>query len=140
MTYIMTRKLLEHKQIGVAVIANSQNQFLIDRRPAQGPLGGLWEFPGGKIEAGETVVDCITREVWEEIGLVVEVGPKLVEVEYTYPHCLVILQVYLCNYVSGVPQAIACEEIRWVTLEEIEQFAFPEANQKIITALREKFH
>jgi mutator protein MutT len=63
-----------HKQIGVAVISNQQQKILIDRRKATGEMGGLWEFPGGKIEAGETIEACIKREIKEELGIEILVG------------------------------------------------------------------
>jgi 8-oxo-dGTP diphosphatase len=67
-----------HKIIGVAVIWNDQEQILIDRRRPQGAMGGLWEFPGGKIELGETIQECIQREIAEELGIVIEVGEHLI--------------------------------------------------------------
>lgn len=127
---------LPHKSIGVAVIGNEKGQFLIDKRRESGLLGGLWEFPGGKIEPGETVEACIEREIREELGIVIEVGEHLITIDHAYTHFRVTLNVYHCRYVSGEPQPIECDEIRWVTLEEIDQFPFPKANEKIIAALR----
>ncbi|MEB3248503.1 MAG: A/G-specific adenine glycosylase [Merismopediaceae bacterium] len=127
---------LPHKQIGVAVIRNDQGQILIDRRPASGLLGGLWEFPGGKIEANETVEECIQREILEEIGIQITVGERLMTVNHAYTHFRVTLYVHLCEYVSGTPQAIECEEVRWVSLAEIDQFPFPKANTQIIDELK----
>jgi len=128
---------LPHKFIGVAVIWNDRGQILIDKRPAKGLLGGLWEFPGGKIEPGETVQDCIRREIEEEIGIAIAVEEHLITLEHAYTHFRVTLQVYHCRHLSGEPRAIECEEIRWVTLDEIDRFPFPKANEKIIAALRE---
>lgn len=125
-----------HKFIGVAVIWNGEGQILIDRRKQNGPLGGLWEFPGGKLEDGETIEACIRREILEELAIEVEVGEHLVNVEHAYTHFRVTLNVYHCRHVAGEPQPLECDEIRWVTLEEIDQFAFPVANVKIIEALR----
>jgi A/G-specific adenine glycosylase len=130
---------LPHKQIGVAVIINDQGQFLIDRRPSEGLLGGLWEFPGGKIEAGETAEACIVREVQEEIGIAIKVTRPLITLDHAYTHFKVTLHVYICQYVAGEPQAIACEEVRWVTLAEMAQYPFPKANSKIIAALQAEF-
>ncbi len=128
---------LPHKFIGVAVIWNEDGQILIDKRPAKGLLGGLWEFPGGKIEADETVEACIVREIQEELAIEVEVGEHLITLEHAYTHFKVTLNVYHCRYLRGEPQAIECDEFRWVTLDEIEQFPFPKANEKIIAALKE---
>jgi A/G-specific adenine glycosylase len=130
------RTSLPHKQIGVGVIWNDFGQILIDRRPQSGLLGGLWEFPGGKIEQDETAADCIIREIQEELGILVEVQAHLMTLEHAYTHFKVTLHVYHCRYLQGDPQPIACDEVRWVSLLELDQFPFPTANQKIIEALR----
>ena len=132
-----TSSPLPHKLIGVAVIWNEQGHILIDRRRPDGLLGGLWEFPGGKIEPDETVEDCIKREIKEELGIEIEVGDRLITIEHAYTHFRVTLTVHHCRYVSGVPQPIECDEVRWVTLDEIDQFPFPKANTQIIAALRQ---
>lgn len=127
---------LPHKRIGVAVIRNQQGEILIDRRLAKGEMAGLWEFPGGKIELNETVEECIKREISEELAIEVEVGDRLVTIEHTYSNFEVTLFVHHCQYLSGEPQPIECEEIRWVTLAEISNYTFPEANTQIITILQ----
>lgn len=131
-----TRTPIPRKVIGVAVIWNDQGQILIDRRKQSGLLGGLWEFPGGKIEPGETIEACIQREIMEELGIEITVGDRLITVDHTYSHFHVTLNVHHCQYISGDPQPIECDEIRWVTLAEIDQYPFPKANIKIIEALR----
>jgi len=131
-----TRAPVPHKQIGVAVIWNAQNQILIDRRRQEGLLGGLWEFPGGKIEPDETVQQCIHREIMEELGIEIEVGDHLVTIDHAYSHFHVTLNVYHCRYLRGEPQPLECDEVRWVTISELGQFAFPVANVKIIQALQ----
>ena len=128
---------LPQKRIGVAVIRNHRQQILIDRRRDGGLMGGLWEFPGGKIEAGETVEACIKREILEELGIDIEVGDHLITIDHTYSDFHVTLIVHQCRHLAGEPQAIECQEIRWVALEEIEQFTFPQANSKIIAILRD---
>ena len=132
-----TASLVPHKFIGVAVIWNDQRQILIDRRRPEGILGGLWEFPGGKIEPGETIEDCIKREISEEIGIAIEVGEHLITIDYTYTHLRVTLTVHHCRHLTGIPQPLECDEIRWVTLDEIDQFTFPKANEQIIDVLRQ---
>jgi A/G-specific adenine glycosylase len=131
------RAPLPHKQIGVAVIWNDRQQILIDRRPDEGLLGGLWEFPGGKLEAGESYPDCVRREIREELAIDVEVGDHLMTVTHAYSHFKVSLHVYHCRHVAGDPQPLESQEIRWVTLDELDQFPFPKANSKIIAALRQ---
>lgn len=133
----MSISSLPHKFIGVAVIWNEQGKILIDKRRQHGLHGGFWEFPGGKIEGGETIEDCIKREIMEELGMLVEVGDRLIAIEHDYSKFTITLNVHHCRHVSGEPQTIECDEIRWVTLDEIDQFTFPEANEQIIAALLE---
>lgn len=128
---------LPHKVIGVAVIWNKHRQILIDRRRPEGMLGGMWEFPGGKIEPGETTKECIKREIQEELGINIEVGEHLITIDHTYTHLRVTLTVHHCRHLTGSPLPLECDEIRWVTLDEIEEFVFPQANSQIIAALRE---
>ena len=126
---------LPHKDIGVAVIWDERDRILIDRRRQEGLLGGLWEFPGGKIEAGETAVDCVRREIKEELDLDIEVGPWLLDVDHAYSHFRVTLHVYHCRYLGGTPKPLECDEIRWVGVAELSDFPFPKANSRIIAAL-----
>jgi 8-oxo-dGTP diphosphatase/A/G-specific adenine glycosylase len=128
---------LASKQIGVAVIRDDRDLILIDRRLAKGLLGGFWEFPGGKIEGNETVQECIKREILEEIGIDIAVDSHLITIDHTYSHFRVNLQVYNCRYLSGEARAIECEEIRWVTIQELDNYTFPAANQEIIRALKD---
>ncbi|MCA2692095.1 MULTISPECIES: 8-oxo-dGTP diphosphatase MutT [unclassified Microcystis] len=128
---------LASKQIGVAVIRDDRDLILIDRRLAKGLLGGFWEFPGGKIEGNETVQECIKREILEEIGIEIAVDSHLITIDHTYSHFRVNLQVYNCRYLSGKARAIECEEIRWVTIQELDHYTFPAANQEIIRALKD---
>ncbi len=125
-----------HKKIGVAVIYNPQGQILIDRRLSQGLFGGFWEFPGGKIEANETVCACIKREIQEELGIQIQVNHHLITVNHDYEDFSVTLMVYLCDHLNGIPQTLECAEIRWITLPEIDNFTFPPANIAVIEALK----
>ena len=131
-----TKTPIPHKHIGVAVIWNDRrDRILVDRRPPEGLLGGLWEFPGGKIEAGETPEACVKREILEELAIEIEVGQHLITVDHAYSHFKVSLHVYYCTHLSGEPQPIACDEIRWVTVAELSELPFPAANVKIIDAI-----
>ncbi|MCY7272484.1 MAG: (deoxy)nucleoside triphosphate pyrophosphohydrolase, partial [Phormidesmis sp. CAN_BIN44] len=91
----------------------------------------------GKVEGEETIAACIHREIREELGIEIAVGNLLVVVDHTYSHFRVTLNVHHCQHLSGEPQAIECDEIRWVTLAELDQFPFPKANLQIIQALRQ---
>jgi 8-oxo-dGTP diphosphatase len=127
-----------HKQIGVAIISNNQGKILIDRRKAAGEMGGLWEFPGGKIEPGETIEECIEREIREELDIEIAVGDRLTTITHDYKAFKVTLHVYLCQYLSGKPQPIECEEIHWVDASLMNQYQFPQANAKIINLLQQR--
>ena len=133
-----SKKPVPHKKIGVAVIADAQGHILIDRRKQEGLLGGLWEFPGGKIEPGESVEDCVKREIKEELGIEIEVGSRLITLDHAYTHFKVTLNVFNCTHLSGEPQPIECDEVKWVTLDEIEDYPFPKANGRIIEALKQQ--
>lgn len=127
---------IPHKQVGVAAIYNQQGQILIARRPPGAILGGLWEFPGGKVEPAETIENCIKREIFEELALEIEVREHIITVDHTYPHFKVSLIVHRCQYLGGKPKPLGCDEVRWVRLEELEHFSFPEANTEIIATLQ----
>ncbi|MGF1675705.1 MAG: 8-oxo-dGTP diphosphatase MutT [Rivularia sp. (in: cyanobacteria)] len=129
---------LPHKIIGVAVIWNDKQQILIDRRRQQGTMGGLWEFPGGKLEPGETIEECIKREIAEELAIEIKVGEHLITIDHTYIDLRVTLTVHECHHIKGIPQPLECDEIRWVNLEQLEEFNFPAANVQIIAALQRK--
>ncbi|MEL6138661.1 MAG: A/G-specific adenine glycosylase [Cyanobacteria bacterium J06628_6] len=131
-----SRGPLPHKIIGVAVIYGQDGRILIDRRKQEGLLGGLWEFPGGKVEPGETLEACVQREIKEELDVEIEVQSQLMTVEHAYTHFRVTLNVFNCLHLSGEPKPLECDEIRWVTLAEIDQYPFPKANGQIIEAIR----
>ncbi len=101
-------------------------------------MGGLWEFPGGKIEPGETIEECIKREIDEELAIDIQIGEHLITIDHTYSNLRVTLTVHECRHIKGVPQPLECDEIRWVNIEQLKQFDFPAANFQIITALQQK--
>jgi len=127
---------LPHKVIGVAIIWNQVGQILIDRRLPGGSSGGLWEFPGGKLEAGETIEECILREVAEELAIEIAINQHFRTIDHRSKDMRVTLHFYHCQYLSGTPQPLESEEIRWVTLAEMGQFTFPTANLEIIQSLQ----
>ena len=105
-------------------------------RPASGRgLAGGMEFPGGKQEEGETIETCIARELNEELGIAVTVGDELITVDHAYSHKKLRFVVHLCDWVSGEPQPLASQQVRWVRPHDLGNYAFPAANARIIEAL-----
>ena len=128
-------KPLLFQQIGVGVVLNAQGLVLIDQRMEEGLLGGMWEFPGGKQEPGESIETCIKRELMEELGIVVSVGEELITVDHAYSHKKLRFVVHLCAWVSGDPQPLVSQQVRWVAPDQLKTFAFPAANTRMIEAL-----
>ena len=126
-----------HKVVGAAIILNAKNQILIAQRKAEGGmLAGLWEFPGGKIAEGETMSQCIARELKEEMGITIEVGPHLVTVPHAYSHFTIELHAHFARIRSGRPRHIECADHAWVTREQFNDYPFSKADLDIIRALR----
>ena len=126
---------LPFQVIGVGLVRNGAGEVLIDQRLNEGLLGGLWEFPGGKQEPGESIVATIHRELEEELAIEVEVGEELIVVEHAYSHNKLRLVVHLCTWVGGEPQPLASQQVRWVRPEQLGEYPFPAANAQIIAAL-----
>lgn len=128
------KKERPHYHIAVGIIWRG-DEILIARRPEEGLLGGLWEFPGGKLENGETLQQAVAREISEELDVQVSVQELLTVIKHQYTHFKITLHAFHCQYLSGVPKAIGCTEWRWVKKEELDAFAFPTANRKILNQL-----
>ena len=121
--------------IGVGVVYNASGEILIDQRLEEGLLGGMWEFPGGKQEPDETIEACIARELREELGIDVVVEDHLITVDHAYSHKKLRFVVHLCTWLSGDPQPLASQQVRWVQAQSLGNYAFPAANARIIEAL-----
>ncbi len=132
------RRPVPHHVVTAAVIwqGGETGRILIARRALDDMLGGLWEFPGGKCGAGESLTACLRREIREELGIEIEVGEPLPVVRHAYTHFRITLHPFHCRLVAGRPRAIDCADWRWVALHELEQFPFSKADLEIITALR----
>ncbi len=109
---------------------------LIARRPADAHLGGYWEFPGGSREEGESLEECVVREIKEELDLTVRVGLHALTVRHDDPDRSLDLHFFLCTPVAGTPEAIGCDEFRWVTVSELSDFEFPPADRPLIEQLQ----
>jgi A/G-specific adenine glycosylase len=128
---------LPFQVIGVGVVFNDRGQVLIDQRLEEGLLGGLWEFPGGKQEEGEAIEATIARELQEELAIEVSVGEALIRVDHAYSHKRLRFEVHCCRWLSGEPQALACQQWRWVDPADLGNYPFPAANARIIAALQQ---
>jgi mutator protein MutT len=111
-------------------------KLLITQRHADTHLGGLWEFPGGKREPGETFEQCLVRELREELGAEVNVGNLLEELTHRYPERTVLLKFFACRLKQGEPKPIGCAAVKWVTKEELADYRFPAADAKLLKILR----
>ncbi len=123
-----------------AAIIELENKILIAQRKAKDSLfGGLWEFPGGKIEDGETPEECMARELKEELEIEVEVGTLITSNKHRYPHGIYELLVYKVEHISGNFVLNDHNEVKWITIDELSKFDFPPANTPIINYLKNSY-
>ncbi len=134
--YKSPAKKIPHHTIGIGLIVNSSGELLIALRPNDVMLGGLWEFPGGKKEDGETIKQTVARELKEELGTEVKVYAKFRRLKHAYSHFRITLHSFWCEIISGEPTPKSSKEVRWVSLHEIDEFPFPKANKSLIDDLK----
>ena len=113
-----------------------RGQLLISQRRPGDHLGGLWEFPGGKLEPGESFEHGLVRELREELGIEVSVGEKIAEITHGYPEKTVRLVFLKCELLSGEPQPIHCHALAWVVADQLLDYEFPAADAQLIQRLR----
>jgi A/G-specific adenine glycosylase len=110
-------------------------KVLITRRKAEGLLGGLWEFPGGKIQKSEKIKDACIREIKEETNLSVSVDSHLSCIKHAYTHFKIIMDVFCCSYISGQVKLNGPVDHRWIKLDKLDDYPFPKANHKFFPEL-----
>ena len=130
-------RTLPHHDIAVALVWRSDGRLLIQRRPPEGLLGGLWEFPGGKVEAGEDVEDAAVRETFEETGLEIRIRQPAGRVDHAYSHFRITLHAFHAYVVGGELRADGPEPRAWIEPGELTEYAFPTANRRIIEGLHD---
>ncbi|WP_174848733.1 8-oxo-dGTP diphosphatase MutT [Yersinia artesiana] len=126
---------MKHIQIAVGIIRNSQQEIFITLRAADSHMAGFWEFPGGKIEQGETAEVALKRELLEETGIVVKKAFLLKVLEHTFTDRIVTLSFYMVEAWDGEPFGREGQPMRWVKQSELQAAEFPPANTAIIELL-----
>ena len=120
----------------VAALIWNENQFLICQRPANKARGLLWEFVGGKVESGETKEQALVRECQEELAITLDVGEVFMDIVHEYPDLTVHLTLFNSSIRAGIPQKLEHNDIRWITVDEIDQYDFCPADEEILTRLK----
>ena len=118
-----------------AALIFRDGKLLITRRHAKSHLGGLWEFPGGKREVGESFEQCLVREIREELRVEISVGELFEEVTHAYPEKSVHLKFFTCKLLSGAPQPLGCAAFKWVNKTKLADFNFPAADAQLLEKL-----
>lgn len=120
----------------VAALIWDGNKFMACQRPAHKARGLQWEFVGGKVEPGETKEQALIRECREELGVTVSVGKVFLDVVHEYPDLTVHLTLFHAVITQGTPQKLEHHDIRWITVEEIDQYEFCPADEVTLERLR----
>jgi A/G-specific adenine glycosylase len=129
------RPAVPHYDVAVGIVRRADGRLLIQRRPEEAMLGGLWEFPGGKCESGERPESACRRELLEELGIEVDVGERMAEIAHSYSHFRVTLHAFPCTVRDGDPTSVDGRTVAWVAREELADYAFPRANRRLIERL-----
>jgi len=121
--------------VAVGVVEDTQGRILIARRPDHVHQGGVWEFPGGKVDEGEDVITALCRELREEIGIEVNKTSPLLTITHDYGDKHVLLDVHRVSGFQGEPHGLEGQPVRWVNRDDIRNYTFPDANRGIINAI-----
>ncbi len=134
------RKAIPHYDVAAAVTLRrpspgAEVQILVAQRRLDAMLGGLWEFPGGKRERGESLPEALQRELMEEMGVTIDVGEPLTVVQHAYTHFRITLHAFLCTLAAGDPACLECEAFQWANIEQIRALPMAVTDRKIAGAL-----
>jgi A/G-specific adenine glycosylase len=134
---VMKKKAkVPHIIVGAAVTVNRKGEVLIAQRKQDDMLGGLWEFPGGKQEPGETIEACIIRELCEELGIKTITGEHVITVKHAYSHFTMTMHVYRARIISGRPRPIHCADYAWAKVPDLGKFAWSKADLQVVDKLQ----
>jgi 8-oxo-dGTP diphosphatase len=122
-------------RVVAGLLENSDGQVLITQRRPQAFMPLKWEFPGGKVEPGETDQQALVRELQEELGIEVQVGEHFMGLVHKYPNFSIDFHVYRCSLIRGELRNLAVQDFRWVALADLERYEFPPADQPTIQQL-----
>lgn len=125
-----------HDIVAAAIRRDDDGAYLLGKRPPTSMLGGMWEFPGGKVEPGETHAQALARELLEELAIEVRVGGHLASVDHAYSHFRITLHVYACEWTGGQPHPKYHSELKWIAREDFSHYAMPAADIKFLDRLR----
>jgi 8-oxo-dGTP diphosphatase len=123
-------------EVVAALIQDDQGRYLITRRRGGSHLAGMWEFPGGKREPGESLAGALRRELTEELSACFAVGEKVETVRWDYPERTVVIHFYRCRLESGTIEPRESQAMEWVAPERLKKFDFPPADRELIARLR----
>ena len=123
----------------VTGVIKREDKFLLGKRPESGSMAGVWEFPGGKIEQGESPEEALARELKEELGIEAEIGPLKLSTTHNYGDTGILLLFYQVNYFKGAVKPVHHHEIKWVAKEDLHHEDLPEANKKVLNKILELF-
>jgi len=120
--------------VAAALLFRDGRVLLTKRRP-DGHLGGLWEFPGGKREPGESFAECLRRELREELGIEAEVGEVVARATHCYPDRTVNIEFFRCRLLAGEPRPLGCQDLAWAGPGELARYRFPAADAQVVAKL-----
>ena len=118
-----------------AALILRKGEVLLAKRHRDDAQGGLWEFPGGALEPGESLRECLARELEEELGIQVEVGDEVAAIPHDYGEFVVHLHLFRARIVRGEPAPLGCEEVRWVPWKEVEKLSLAPADKELLKLL-----
>ncbi len=129
------RRPVPHVRWTAAVIKDPRGRLLVTQRPTDGLLGGLWKFPGGSQEDGETLEGCLRRRIQEELGITIRVGKPIASVDHAFTHFRMTLHAFGGTIASGRPRALGCADFRWLKPGQWQVLPLSRADRKLLDAL-----